>query len=355
MVKPVIAGFGVATPETFEQSTLWNDFFTSHTTDVERAKKIFHNAGVDTRHGVVNPVTEDVSQWGTARRMARYETESLALGEAALTESLDEAGIHARDLGLLSVVSCTGYVTPGLDITLASRLGTATDTQRTVIGHMGCYAALPGLAAAADYVRAHHRPAALLCVELTSLHLQPGPLDTEQAVAHALFSDAAAAVILLPETSPASSGGLELVDVVARTDTAHSNAMTWHITDTGFRMGLSSRVPLVLARHLPDTVTALLNRHDLDIADIEGWAIHPGGRRILDVAEKSLGLSADDLHASREVLRRHGNCSSATILMILRELARPAAGAKRKADAHEIVACAFGPGLTLYTALLRRA
>lgn len=341
MVSAHIAGFGVATPQNLDQATLWNEFFGAHTDGSERAKKIFHNAGVDTRHGVVNPLAEDISRWSTGQRMARYETESLPLGESALVEALDGAGITARDLGLLTVVSCTGYATPGLDITLAARLGAATDTQRTVIGHMGCYAAIPGLRTVADHVRSSGRPAALLCVELTSLHLQPGPLDTEQAVAHALFSDAAAAVVVLPD----AVGGTEIVDITSRTDTGHAEAMTWHVTDTGFRMGLSSRVPLVLARQLPDAVGGLLSRHDLEIADIEGWAIHPGGRRILDVAQKALSLTADDLHPSREVLRQHGNCSSATILMILREVLadRPT----------ETVACAFGPGLTLYSALLR--
>lgn len=345
MTNAVIAGFGVSTPKTLDQETLWSDFFVDHTDGSDRAKRIFHNAGVDTRHGAVDPLVEDVSGWSTARRMARYETASLPLGESALTEALAEAGISARDLGLLTVVSCTGYATPGLDITLADRLGAAADTQRVVIGHMGCYAAIPGLRTVADYVAASGRPAALLCVELTSLHLQPAPLDTEQAVAHALFSDAAAAVVLLPDAP-----GLEVVDVVSRTDTGHADAMTWHVTDTGFRMGLSSRVPLVLARHLPDTVTALLAGHELEIADVEGWAIHPGGRRILDVAQKSLSLTDADLFTSREVLRRHGNCSSATILMILRELL----GSRAADRPAETVACAFGPGLTLYSTLLRR-
>lgn len=344
MANAHIAGFGVATPQDLDQSSLWSEFFARHTDGSERAAKIFANAGVDTRHGVVNPLVEDISNWSTAQRMARYETESPLLGEAALAGALTDAGLAARDLGLLAVVSCTGYVTPGLDVRLAERLGAAADTQRMVIGHMGCYAAIPGLRTVADFVAVTGRPAALLCVELTSLHLQPAPLDTEQTVAHALFSDAAAAVIVSPDPS-----GAQIVDVVSRTDTSHAEAMTWHVTDTGFRMGLSSRVPLVLARHLPDTVTRLLARHELDIADVEGWAIHPGGSRILDVAQKSLSLTEPDLAPSRDVLRRHGNCSSATILMILRDLLDPSVGPRPA----ESVACAFGPGLTLYAALLR--
>ncbi|GAA4913015.1 putative naringenin-chalcone synthase [Stackebrandtia albiflava] len=341
MVNPVIAGFGVATPGVLEQDHLWAKFFAHHTDGSARAERIFRNAGVETRHGVVDPAVEDVSQWSTAARMARYEVESLPLGESALREALRESGVSAADLSLLAVVSCTGYATPGLDIRLADRLGAGIATQRLFIGHMGCYAAVPGLAAVANQVRVTGRPAALLCVELTSLHLAPGPLDTEQTVAHALFSDAAAAVVVVPE--PAR--GLAVLDVASRTDTAHADAMTWHVTDRGFRMGLSSRVPLVLARHLPDTVSGLLRRHGLERDDVESWAIHPGGRRILDVARQSLALTEDRLAVSRDVLRRHGNCSSATILMILREMAAEARG--------ELVACAFGPGLTLYSALLR--
>lgn len=337
----VVAGYGVSLPEPLDQQTLWDGYFSARTNGDERAARIFANSGVETRHGVVNPLTEDISHVSTAARMARFETESLPLGESALQSALDDAGVAARDLGLLTVVSCTGYATPGLDIVLADRLGASVDTQRLFIGHMGCYAAIPGLRAVADYVRLHRRPAALLCVELTSLHLQPEPFDTEQTVAHALFSDAAAAVVLRPD-----GPGIEVVDVVSRTDTSHAQAMTWHVTDTGFRMGLSSRVPLVLARHLPDTVTGLLARRDLDVDDVDAWAMHPGGRRILDAAQKSLGLDDTALQTSRGVLRRHGNCSSATVLMILRELAR--------GRPLHTVACAFGPGLTLFAALLRR-
>ena len=120
------------------------------------------------------------------------------------------------------------------------------DTQRLHIGHMGCYAALPGLGAVSDFVVARRRPAVLLCIELPSLHVQPAPpgetrtraRDLQQMVAHALFSDAAAAVVLAPDAP-----GLEVVDAVARTDVSTADHMTWDVTDLGFVMGLSPRVP----------------------------------------------------------------------------------------------------------------
>jgi len=186
--------------------------------------------------------------------------------------------------------------------------------------------------------------AVMLCVELPSLHVQPGTDDVEQMVAHALFSDAAAAVVVRP-----GAPGLEVVDVVASTDVAHLGDMTWEVTDTGFRMGLSPNVPKVLARHVRPVVDGLLARHGLAIGDIAGWAVHPGGPRILDVVEERLELAPADLAASRSVLRDYGNCSSATVLMVLDRLVTTA----QPADGDYLVAMAFGPGLTLYATLLR--
>ena len=118
-------------------------------------------------------------------------TDSLPLGKEAVAAALDDAGLDPADVGLFAVVSCTGYATPGLDIRIAGDLGMGPDVQRLVVGHMGCYAALPGLGAVADFVVSHDRPAAVLCLELTSLHVQPPSDDRGQLVTHALFGDAA--------------------------------------------------------------------------------------------------------------------------------------------------------------------
>jgi predicted naringenin-chalcone synthase len=245
------------------------------------------------------------------------------------------------EIGLFVVCSCTGYVTPGLDILLARDLGMAPDTQRLFIGHMGCYAALPGLGAAADFVASRGRPALLLCLELTSLHVQPPTKDPQQIVAHALFSDAAAAVVLRPHAD-----GYALLEVAAVTDTTAADHMTWDVTDLGFRMGLSPKVPDVLAAHVADLVHDLLRRHDLGASDVDGWAIHPGGPRVLDVVCERLGLGAESLAASRHILATHGNCSSPTVLFILDALRRT------PRPPRHVLAMAFGPGLTLYAALL---
>jgi predicted naringenin-chalcone synthase len=340
----MIASIALARPSVTTQDDLWDGFFAQHYSGVQRAlaKRIFANSGVRARHAVVNPTVEDVSGWSTGRRMERYLVEAMPLGKSAVGDALAAAGLAATDVGLFVVCSCTGYVTPGLDILLARDLGMAASTQRLNVGHMGCYAALPGLGAVRDFVRANQRPAVLLCLEVTSLHVQPATADAEQIVAHALFADGAAAAVVTPEAQ-----GYEVVEVAAVTDTATADHMTWNVTDLGFRMGLSARVPDVLALHVAGMVDGLLGHHGLTRSDVGGWAVHPGGPRILDVIAAELDLPPGALDESRSVLAEHGNCSSPTVLMVLDEIMR------RSEPPRWAIALAFGPGLTLYGALLQ--
>jgi predicted naringenin-chalcone synthase len=176
--------------------------------------------------------------------------------------------------------------------------------------------------------------------------VQPPTDDVQQMVAHALFADAAAAVVLTPDTA-----GLEVIDVAACTDAETSRLMTWDVTDLGFRMGLSPEVPDVLARHVRPVVESLLERNGLSLPAVTRWAVHPGGPRILDVVADRLQLDAEAVAVSADVLRDHGNCSSATVLLVLQETVRRTP----LADGDTVVAMAFGPGLTLYAVLLRQA
>jgi len=366
--RAVVSGAAHAVPAVMRQDALWDGYFAEHYANNPLAARVWRTAGIERRHGVVDPTVEDLSGVGTGARMERFVAEATPLGARAVSAALAEAGVAAADVGLFAVVSCTGYATPGLDILLARDLGMDPGVQRLVIGHMGCYAALPGLGAVSDFVVAHRRPAVLLCLELTSLHVQPPsetsrsatptPADLQQMVAHALFSDAAAAVVVRPAatsegghdgTAAAPTSGLEVVDVVACTDPSTSDLMTWDVTDLGFRMGLSPKVPDVLSQHVLGLVDGLLGAHGLGIDDVAGWAVHPGGRRILEVAQERLGLDVAALAPSYEVLREHGNCSSATVLLVLEQLRQT----EPLAPGDPVVAMAFGPGLTLYAALLR--
>jgi predicted naringenin-chalcone synthase len=346
-----VAGFGSAVPAPLDQQQLWDEFFHDHYGGSRLAERLWTRAGVHTRHGVADPRVDDVSAWGTGARMRRFVAEALPLGKEALTACLHDTGLRPTDVDQLTVVSCTGYATPGLDILLARDLGMDAAVQRLHVGHMGCYAALPALATVADAAAARGKVGVMLCLELTSLHIQPPPAavgdDVEQIVAHALFSDAAAALAV----RPGGAAGLQLIDLVARTDVGRAPLMTWDVTDLGFRMGLSPHVPDALAEHVTGVVGQLLGAHGLDVRDVAGWAIHPGGPRIIDVVAERLRLDDDAVADSRGVLRDHGNCSSATVLLILDRIVR----AGGLAAGSHVVAMAFGPGLTLYAALLRTA
>ncbi len=350
-----IVGSGRALPPPMSQAALWDDFFRDHYADARLARKVWEHSAINTRCGVVNPADEDISTWGTGDRMRRFVQEAMPLGKEAVAAALADAGVAAGDVGQFTVVTCTGYATPGLDILLARDLGMSDAVQRLHVGHMGCYAALPGLAATADFVTARAKPAVMLCLELTSLHVQPTTdtarsgeptaEDLQQMVAHALFSDAAAAVVVHPDRP-----GLEVVDVVARTDVATADHMTWDVTDLGFKMGLSPQVPDVLAAHARPVVEELLGRNGLAVTDVAGWAIHPGGRKIVEVVGDVLDLPEEHLQASYDVLRDVGNCSSATVLLVLERLRE----LRDIGPGGTVVAMAFGPGLTLYATLLRQ-
>jgi predicted naringenin-chalcone synthase len=354
-----LVGLGSAVPGAMDQQELWDDFFATHFarpdgTPDPRAARIWHSAGVRTRHGVVDPRVEDVTGWTTGQRMRRFVTEAVPLGKGAVSGALDAAGVDPVEVGMFAVASCTGYATPGLDIVLARDLGMQDDVARLAIGHMGCYAALPGLTTVADTARARGLPGVLLCAELTCLHAQP-TLDTstraglEQLVAHALFADAAAAAVVLPGGGPGLPAGLEILDSAVHTDVESAALMSWEVTDTGFRMGLSPRVPSVLARIVRPVVDGLLARNGATVDDVAGWAVHPGGPAILDVVADRCGLADDALDASRAVLAEFGNCSSATVLMVTDRML----ATREFAEGDLVVLLAFGPGLTLHTVLTR--
>jgi alkylresorcinol/alkylpyrone synthase len=341
-----IVAFGQSTPPAYEQIKLWRDYYANQVGHDGVAERVWRRAEVRTRHLTASPLHEDVCHWSTAQRMRRFVDDALPLAKEAVGSALVAATLIPEDVGLLATVSCTGYANPGLDVHIAKDLGMRPAIRRLAIGHMGCYAAIPGLAVATDYVIAQRRPAVLVCAELPSLHVQPPPHDTQQAVAHALFADACATLVLAP--SQITSEGLDVIAVETLTDVGSTADMTWDVTDHGFRMTLSSRVPALVARNVPALVDRLLTDRGLSPDDVRHWAIHPGGPRIIDKVQEVFSLSDVQIKRSRDILSRYGNCSSATILLILASMCSVPVG-------DYVLAIAFGPGLTVTGALLQAA
>lgn len=344
---PLISAISTALPPVVTQHDLWNRFFSARSGGRRSAQLAFRASGVERRHAVVNPIEEDISEWSTGARMERFVDEAMPLGKEAILGAIERASLDPDEIGMLVTVSCTGYATPGIDVRLARDLGMSPDLKRIFVGHVGCHAALPALDVARNFVAVQERPAVLLCLELPSLHLQPASTELEDVVVHALFSDAASALVL--ESPARGRGGFSVLDSISMTDSSAADAMTWTITNTGFRMSLSRHIPDIVAASVGPLVDQLLARNDLGRLDVDHWAVHPGGPRILDVVADRLGLGDDALAASRKVLANHGNCSSTTMLLVLEELAVSAASV----EGDYVVAISFGPGLTLCGALLR--
>jgi len=244
-------------------------------------------------------------------------------------------------------VSCTGFVNPGPDWALVTELGMASTVERYNLGFMGCYAALPALRMARQFCLA--RPDAvvlIVCLELCSLHMQMRTTH-DSILGNALFSDGAAAVVVSSRSPAGDEPVLALDGFFSAMAPEGKSEMAWEIGNRGFNLVLSSYVPDVISANVGRIVTELLGPRDLAPRDIDLWAVHPGGKAILDKFEKSVALRPAQIEASRTVLRNAGNMSSATILFVLQRML------DTSATSGTIAAMAFGPGLTVECGLLR--
>lgn len=274
----------------------------------------------------------------TAARMRFYEAHALGLALGSLG-ALDlgvpgEAG-GAAGVTHLIVTTCTGFYAPGLDLQILARLGLPS-VERTMLGFMGCQAALPALKLAGHIVRSE--PAARVLVvnlEMCTVHLQE-TADLAQVLSFLIFADGCAAALVSAEPV-----GLEITGFRSAVLPASDDQITWHIGTHGFSMWLDGAVPGTIARNLPGRARAMLGGRGLD--EVGLWAVHPGGRSVLDAVEESLGLGEDALAESRATLRDYGNMSSATVMFVLKRLldGPPARGGNGIG-----CALAFGPGLT---------
>lgn len=316
-----------------------------HAARARQIERLFHASRVERRHVAIDMAAFYDRARSTGERMASYLPLATALGAEALRAALARVVDAAQPTDLLTV-SCTGYSGPGLDVEVARTLGLPADMRRLTIGHMGCYGALVGLRQAHALVRAQPLArVAVLSVELTSLHFAT-TANLEVLTSFALFGDAAAAALV---GVGEDGDGPAIVDAYCMADYASADQMSWTIGDHGFVMGLSPRVPVTLRRHVSAAVTRLLTPHGLDQHDVAHWIIHPGGPSILQAVQGRLELTDEQMRPNWQVLAEQGNCSSATVLLILDRVLRE----KQARPGEWGVMMAFGPGLTLETLLLR--
>jgi predicted naringenin-chalcone synthase len=344
------------------------------------SQRIYRHSGIDTRHSVITGYRPgegdglffDGASGGflsptTGERNDRYVKEAKPLFVETARQALEASPFGPSEVTHVITVSCTGFFAPGPDYYILRDLGLPASTQRYHIGFMGCFAAFPALRMAAAFCNSDPEAVVLLvCLEFCTLHLEPSEV-IDNIIACSVFADGAAGAVVSSRPAAAATAGapaeseargalaesgrstaLELVDSVTRLAPDSEDDMAWRIGDRGFEMVLSTYVPKIIGAQVGDIVDSMLDETGRGRADVSHWWIHPGGRAILDHVQAALELTPDALDSSRAVLAQNGNMSSATILFVLNEALR-----RGVAPGEMAYAMAFGPGLTVESALLR--
>lgn len=331
-------------------------------TETRRLKALYRASGIRQRYTVLEdygrapggftffPNTADLEPFPSVKcRMAQYKQHALNLSVAAIMNCLEQVPAVSRSsITHLVTVSCTGMYAPGLDIEILEELQLSASVQRTAINFMGCYAAFNGLKAADAFCKANPGARVLVvCTEICTIHFQKGR-QTDHLVSNALFGDGAAAVLI--QAQPGKKPCLRLDSFHCDLVSNGKKDMAWHISDFGFEMTLSSYVPDMVRQGIRQLTCNLLQHLKLELPDIRFFAIHPGGRKILECIERELGLSKADNRFAYAVLHEYGNMSSATVLFVLKALLSDIGPAQH---AEPVLSFAFGPGLTLESMLLQ--
>lgn len=354
-----IYDIATAVPEHELYQTQAIAFMHKHLTLSDREKEklshLFQATGIEKRHTVLSDyIKNEIKDYtffpnnaklnpfpSTQKRMLEFQKHALPLSVTAAKAVFDE-NIHVQDVTHVITVSCTGLYAPGLDIELVQELGIATYAQRTAVQYMGCYAAFNALKLAYHICHSDKNAVVLLLdTELCSLHFQ-NRMEADFMLANALFGDGSAAVILTGRKKT-KKPTLKIKEFYADIYSEGKSDMAWYIGDTGFEMVLSQYIPKLVEKGVPALTKKLLSRFEK--IQIQHYATHPGGKKILQAVEKALSISEAKHKNSYTVLREYGNMSSATVLFVLKSLLD-----EIKKGEH-VLSIAFGPGLTLESML----
>jgi prepilin-type processing-associated H-X9-DG protein len=326
--------------------------------DYESGRKlnaIFRSSGVIHRHSVLEdytkagdysfyPNNKDLSPFpSTEKRNAEYRKYTLPLSLQAIQKCFNShSNFNPSEITHLITVTCTGFYAPGLDIELIKELKLKSSVERLAINFMGCYAAFNAIKTANAYCALSPKNKVLIvCTELCSLHFQRETTD-DNLLANALFADGSAAILV--ESEP--SKGVSLFPEVFHNSLSFSEEshMAWNIGDFGFEMKLSSYVPDIIQKGIKSLTTEMLELVKKKITAIDFYAIHPGGKKILEVIETELGITKEQNMHAYDVLREYGNMSSPTVIFVLEKLFKTLNSSHHNAS---VLSFSFGPGLTL--------
>jgi predicted naringenin-chalcone synthase len=319
--------------------------------DVEKIKRLYDRSEIETRYSAIEDFSLPKSKWtfieknqktSIEKRMQKYFEIAPTLCESAVRKCITDKKLLAN-ISHLITVSCTGISAPGLDIQLMKLLDLPTTIHRTSVNFMGCYAAIHALKQANAICKSQANAQVLIIdVELCTIHFQD-EYTMDNIAASLLFGDGAAAVIVSNE-----KGIYSIEDFYSEVALDGYNDMAWNISSTGFLMTLSGYVPSIIASNIEPMLLNSLKKMNIEKSDINYWAIHPGGKKIVSEIAKVLNLTSEDVKISRSILNDFGNMSSVTILYVLKKMQE-----KLKASNEIIYNVAFGPGLTIESMFLK--
>lgn len=316
--------------------------------DAWKLEKIYKNSTIERRYSVLPHLllpTKDKPIIGMSERNAHYKREAPILAHHAAKNAIDQWQGNVSEITHVLSVSCTGAITPGLELKLLQSLGLSPATFRLGINFMGCYGAFKGISVAHKIACENPKHRVLVvCTELCTLHFRPGD-SLESMVIHSLFADGASAVIIGGEPRSHEQPIFEIINEQSHLLDDSAQDMTWDAGDFGFDMTLSAQVPVLIEKNIRSFAQTLAGM-DKDLQSMD-WPIHPGGKTILEAAEKSLGLKQSHTSSSWKILARYGNLSSATFLHVLDDLSQ------QKSSFKYSVGLGFGPGLSIEGLLLR--
>ncbi len=309
--------------------------------------RLHRNVSVEGRYlAIPTEKYYDIATWGQANDV--WIQVAQELGEQALCRALHHAGLDASELGALIFTSVTGIASPSIDALLINRMGLSQNIRRVPIFGLGCVAGAAGIARAADYVRAYpSQAAALVSVELCSLTIQRDDLSVANLISSGLFADGSAAVIVVGDDLPATGPEILATRSVFYPET--EEMMGWQITEKGFRIVLSPEVPVLIRQNLGRDVDAFLSDHGYKRGDIGSWVLHTGGPKVLEATADALDLHDGQLDASWACLKKVGNLSSVSVLVVLEDVMR-----NRHPEPGTLgILAAMGPGFCSELVLLR--
>ena len=347
----LIAGAASALPKNrYDQTILLNalkDFWGSRLDNPEFMQRLHRRVGVDSRHlALPMEAYHGITTWGQAN--GHWIDVALDLSEEALRLALQRAGLSQDALGAIFFVSVTGIASPSIDARLINRMTLPRHLKRIPIFGLGCVAGAAGVARAADYVRAFPgQVAAVIAVELCSLTLQHDDLSIANLISSGLFGDGAGVALIAGAEVECTGPRVLATRSVFYPDT--EQVMGWDISEKGFRIVLSREVPLVVEQYFATDVDTFLESEGVSRADIGSWILHTGGPRILEATAEALQLPNGALDASWACLRRKGNLSSASVLLVLEEFLLH----RRQPTGSYSLMAAMGPGFCSELLLLR--